>query len=144
MDPITLAIIAAIAAGLAKGSGDVAQTAVGDAYRGLKQLLARKFGHGSDVVKAVDTAEAKPDSEGQKIVLREEVEKSGAGSDPEIIAAAERLLQQLGGTAGGGNAQQAIGSYIAQAAAGGHAQVDVGVPPSEPKPSEPKPSEPKG
>ena len=138
MDPVTLAVIAAIAAGLAKGAGDVAQTAVADAYRGLKQLLARKFGGGSDVVKAIDDAEAKPESEARKSVLREEVEASGAGSDPEIIAAAERLLQQLGGPAGGDNVQQAIGSYIAQAAQGGHAQVDVGVSPSEPKPSEPK------
>jgi hypothetical protein len=138
MDPITLAIIAAIAVGLAKGAGDVAQTAVGDAYRGLKQLLVRKFGHDSDVVKAVDAAEAKPDSEGRKTTLSEEVEASGARSDPEIITAAERLIEQLGGTAAGGDLQVAIGSYIAQAAARGHAQVNVGVPPSKPEPSDSK------
>jgi hypothetical protein len=46
MDPVTLAVIAAIAAGLAKGAGDVAESAVAEAYRGLKQLLARKFGRG--------------------------------------------------------------------------------------------------
>lgn len=133
MDPVTLAVIAAIAAGLAKGAGDVAESALVDAYRGLKQLLVRKFGRGSDVVKAIDGAEARPESEARKSVLHEEVEASGAGSDPEIIAAAERLLQHLGGQTGGVNVQQAKGSYIAQAAADGHAQVNVGVPPSEPE-----------
>jgi hypothetical protein len=133
MDPVTLAIIAAIAAGLAKGAGDVAQSAVGDAYRGLKQLLARKFGHTSDVVKAVDDAEAKPESEARKSVLREEIEASGAGTDPEIVAAAQQLLEHLGNPAGGSNVQQAKGSYIAQAAQGGSAQVHIGSPPGEPE-----------
>jgi hypothetical protein len=129
MDPVTLAIIAAIAAGVAKGAGNVAESAVIDAYRGLKQLLTRKFGHDSDVVKAIDAAEAKPASEARKSMLREEVEASGAGSDPEVIRAAEQLLQHLGSDSGGVNIQQARGRYIAQAAAGGTAVVHVPVEP---------------
>jgi hypothetical protein len=61
-------------------------------------------------VKAIDGAEARPESEARRSVLREEVEASGAGSDPDIIAVAERLLQHLGGQTGGVNVQQAKGS----------------------------------
>lgn len=131
MDPVTLAIIAAISAGLAKGAGEVAQSAVKDTYSGLKKLLARKFGHTSDVVQAVASAEAKPDSEARKSVLREEIEASGAATDPEVIAAARELLEGLAAGGGGTNVQQASGSYIAQAAQGGNAEVHV-APPGEP------------
>ncbi len=132
VDPVTLAVIAAIAAGASKGVSQVVESAVIDGYRGLKQLLARKFGRESDVMKAVESAEAKPESEARKNVLQEEITASGAGADPEIIAAAKQLLAQLGGPAGDVNFQQARGRYIAQAAAGGHAEVHVATPPSEP------------
>ena len=134
MDPVTLAIIAAIAAGVAKGAGDVAESAVGDAYRRLKQLLARKFGHAPNIVRAIDDAEAKPESEARKSVLREEIEASSAAKDPEVLALARQLLEQLGNPAAGVNVQQAKGSYIAQAGQGGNAQVHVGSPPAEPAP----------
>lgn len=133
MDPVTLAVIAAIAAGAAKGVSQVAESAVIDGYRALKQLLARKFGQGSDVVKAIESAEEKPESEGRKNVLREEISASGAETDPEILAIAQQLLAHLGGPVGDINVQQAHGSYIAQAAARGHAEVHVATPPSEPE-----------
>jgi hypothetical protein len=136
VDPVTLALIAAIAAGAAKGVSQVVESAVTDGYRGLKQLLARKFGHDSDVVKAIESAEEKPESEGRKNVLREEIAASGAEADPEILAAARQLLAQLSGPAGDVNVQQAHGSYIAQAGAGGHAEVHVATPPDPP--GEPK------
>ena len=54
MDPITTAVLAAL--------GQLAEPAVKDAYEAFKSLLVRKFGKPSDVVKAVETLEAKPDS----------------------------------------------------------------------------------
>lgn len=44
MDPITAAILAALATGAAAGLTEVSKTALTDAYGGLKALLARKFG----------------------------------------------------------------------------------------------------
>jgi hypothetical protein len=42
MEPVTTAILAAIAAGATAGLTDTAKTAIGDAYAGLKALLRRK------------------------------------------------------------------------------------------------------
>jgi hypothetical protein len=133
MDPVSMALIAAIAAGVAKGAGDVAEAVVSDAYRALKRLLARKFGQDSEVVEAVDAAESKPDSQARKSVLSEEIEASGALTDPEIVAAASRLLELLGAPVGSMTIQQASGSNIAQAAPGAHAVVQTGLAPDPPQ-----------
>lgn len=44
MEPVTTAIVAAIAAGVARGAGGVGEGLLGDAYAALKALLLRKFG----------------------------------------------------------------------------------------------------
>ncbi len=67
MDPITTAIVAAILSELTK-------SAVKNSYDALKTALKKKFGSDSDLMDAVNKLEKKPDSEGRKATLQEEVE----------------------------------------------------------------------
>ncbi len=101
MDPITIAIIAAVGAGLAQGVQTVSGNVLVDAYNGLKGLLKRKFGGDSDVAKAVDAVETKPNSEGRKQTLQEEVVAAQADKDPEILQAAQALIEQIKAQPGG-------------------------------------------
>ena len=126
MDPITSAIVAAVAAGAAKVGGQI----VVDTYNGLKELIRRKFGADSKVAKAVDEVEANPESKTRPGVLNEEVVAARANEDQELLAAAKALLDKLGAQPGGAQViQTATGSYIAQAAGGSAATVNVNVPP---------------
>jgi len=127
MDPVTTALLAAISAGALSGLTEAGKTAVADAYGKLKALLAKKFGRKSDVVQAVEQVEAKPDSAGRKEVLAEEVAGVKADQDPEIVQAAQILLQVVQGLPEGGqHIQTATGNYIAQADRGSTASVNVG------------------
>ena len=87
MDPITTAIVAAIAA--------VGSSAIKDSYSALKALLKKKFGEESDLVEAVNKLEIKPQSEARKATVQEEIEAAKANDDPEIVQLAQSLLQKL-------------------------------------------------
>lgn len=101
MDPITTAIVAAIAA--------VSSSAIKDSYSILKALLKKKFGEKSDLVEAVNKLEAKPQSEARKATVQEEVEAVKASDDPEIVQLAQSLLEKLKEYPGG---QQVINQTI--------------------------------
>ena len=102
MDPITLAIVTGLAIPLTKD-------AIADAYAALKAALKKKFGGESDVVNAVEQLEKKPDSEGRKATLQEEVENAKVNDDPEIVKLAQDFLNQLKEQPGG---QQVITQNI--------------------------------
>ena len=87
MDPITTAIVAAIAA--------VSSSAIKDSYSALKALLKKKFGEKSDLVEAVNKLEAKPQSEARKATVQEEVEAVKANDDSEVVQLAQSLLEKL-------------------------------------------------
>jgi hypothetical protein len=87
MDPITTAILAGIAA----GATSVSKNALTDAYSALRELIRRRYGHHNALDKAVQDVEANPDSEGRRIVLKEEVTRAGANRVPELVTAAERV-----------------------------------------------------
>jgi hypothetical protein len=92
MDPVTAAIIAAVA--------KVGEQVVLDAYSGLKHLISGRFGD-SGVSKRMDDLEAEPESKGRQIVLEEEIVKAGIDKDPAVLEAAEALralLEKHGGT----------------------------------------------
>jgi hypothetical protein len=126
MDPITTAILAAITAGVAPGLTEVSKKAIVGAYDGLKALIRRKFGDESELAEAVDKLEQRPESAGRKETLKEEVEAANAEKAPEILAAAQALLEKIQAQPGGEqHIQTAIGSYIAQADRGGTASVNV-------------------
>ena len=45
MDPVTTAIVVALAAGATSGVTEAGRKAIADAYEALKTLLKKKFGH---------------------------------------------------------------------------------------------------
>ncbi len=102
MDPISTAIVAALAS-------DLTKTAIKNSYNALKNALKKKFGSESDLVEAVNGLEKKPDSEGRKATLQEEVENAKVNDDSEIIQLAQDLLAQLKEQPGG---QQVITQTI--------------------------------
>src|SRR5207253_789309 len=97
MDPITLAIIAALSAGAASGVTDATKKAVVDGYEGLKALVKSKFSGNTDVIDAVDKLQAKPDSPGRRGILAEELKAINAAGDPELLGAAQSLLEMIRG-----------------------------------------------
>ncbi|MEA5618364.1 hypothetical protein VB711_11020 [Cronbergia sp. UHCC 0137] len=101
MDPITTAIISAIA--------NLSKDVIKDSYTTLKAALEKKFGKDSNLVDAVNGLEKKPESEGRKTTLQEEVDSSNANNDPELQQLAQSLLTQLQEQPGG---QQIINQNI--------------------------------
>lgn len=93
MEPVTAAIIAALA--------KLGEAAIQDGYQALKAALKRRFGQSSEVAQSVEKLEAQPDSAGRRAVVREELARVKANEDPELVAAAEALLEQVRATPGG-------------------------------------------
>jgi hypothetical protein len=96
MDPITTAIIAAVSAGAAAGTTEVGKKAILDAYNGLKNLIQRKVGTDSEVVKAITSLEGEPESQECIAVLQEKVKSAKALNDEEVIKTAKALLEMVG------------------------------------------------
>jgi hypothetical protein len=131
------AILAALIGGAAASAGKVVVSkAVEDAYSALKALLVHKLGEKSDAVEAVAKLEAKPDSEGRKATMAEELNAARVTHDPELLDAARRLQAALEQLPAGGRTQvqNSVGSYIAQASGGSTATVNVGHEGSSSKP----------
>lgn len=91
-DVVVSAIVAALSAGATKGATDAAKKAVVDAYCGLKSIIRTRFGSHSEAAEAIDKLEVKPDSEGRRQTLGEELQSVNAGTDPELVSAAQTLL----------------------------------------------------
>ncbi len=103
MDPITTSIVVA--------AGQLGETVVRDAYAGLKALIVRKFGQGSEVHKAVEAVEARPESAGRQVTLGEELAAVPAARDPELLAAVAALqatLDKLAAAPGGAGPRTVI------------------------------------
>src|SRR5205807_4205372 len=113
MDPITTAIVSALSAGAIGGITDTAKTAITESYNKLKGLLTKKFGASSDVIQAVEKLEAKPESQGRKELLQEEIATVKAEQDRELLVLAEHIHQLLKEHAKDNTAIQQIitGSY---------------------------------
>lgn len=129
MDPVTTAIIAAVATGAAGAAKEVSGQVIVDAYNGLKTVIKRKFGADSKVVEAIQNYEDEPDFDPNKSALEGRVKQANLNDDEEVQKAAEKLLAELKALPGGEkNIQTAIGSYIAQADRGSTATVSVNQP----------------
>src|SRR6185295_17384311 len=125
------AIVAAITAGAASGATKVAEQAISDGYNKLKELLGRKFGAKSKVVKAVKELEANPKSAARKEVVKEEVAAAKADQDQELLQIAQSLLKNIKSLPGGTQIiQTAMGDQNIQIA-GDSNTVNVGNPKSK-------------
>ena len=108
MDPITTAIVAALAAGVAASAKEVGQKVIVDAYDALKTTLKKRFGPDSDLAEAVETLEKKPESAGRQTTVQEEVAAAKAAGDPELQKLAQALIEALKSTPEG---EKAVGKY---------------------------------
>lgn len=115
MDPVITTIIGALA-------GSASRKIFDESYNTLKALLNRKFGNDSEVAKAIDRLEAKPESQGRKRVLEEELLAVKAHEDREVQQAAQALQSCLTFAS---CRQVAVGNNIAQVDNGGTAQVTI-------------------
>src|SRR6476659_445264 len=88
-------IVTALIGGVAAESGKVATKAVVDSFRALKELVVRKLGDKSEAAEALTKLEDKPDSDGRKATLAEELKDAKVEDDPELLEAAERLNKAL-------------------------------------------------
>lgn len=86
MDPITI-IVAALATGAAAGLKPTAEKVVKDAYEGVKALIRSRY---RDV--SLDTIENDPTSKARQDVVKEDLQKTKAGNDVELLKHAQTLL----------------------------------------------------
>ena len=121
MDPVTIAIVAAIAAGALSGATKVGDQVIVDAYGKLKELLNKKFGANSKVVKAVKELEANPTSLARKEVVKEEVATAKVDKDADLLKIAQVLLKSIKANPRGEQIiQMAIGDRNIQIAGNGN------------------------
>ena len=97
MDPITL-IVTALAAGAALGTQDTVSAMVKDAYAGLKALVKKRLGGGPAAELVLARHEQAPET--WQAPLMAELAETGADGDRDLIAAAQALLDLLGGAEG--------------------------------------------
>lgn len=86
MDPISL-IVTALATGAAAGLKPMAEKVVKDAYEGIKAVIQRKYGHVN-----VDLLQSDPTSKSRQEVTKEDLAKTDAGKDEELLRKAKEVL----------------------------------------------------
>ncbi len=129
MDPITIAIVAALTAGATSGLTEVAKTMITDAYRGLKNMINKKFGDKSAIITSLEGLEAKPQSVGRQQTLNEEIMDAHLAQDRDILQAAQSLLSLIKAEpAGEHHIQQVTGNYNAVVQGSGNATVHINQP----------------
>jgi hypothetical protein len=129
MDPITIAIVAALTVGATSGLTEVAKAMITDAYQGLKNLIKKKIGDKSHVITSIDVLETKPQSVGRQQTLNEEIVDTHLAQDQEILQAAQSLLSLIKAEpAGEHHVQQVTGNYNAVVQGSGNATVNVNQP----------------
>jgi len=117
MDPITTAVVAALAAGITQGS-------VADAYNGVKQLIKTKFDN--NVIEIIESLEKEPNSDIGKQWLQEKVQTNHLDKDTGILEAAKKLMDEIEKSSGVENhVMQAKGKFIAQADHGSTANINI-------------------
>ena len=91
MDPITTAILAALAA----GAKNVGERALSDAYSVLKDVITRRFGRNSDLDRAVREVEARPEASDRRKALQQAVSRVKADRDFTLYDAAQAVLDEI-------------------------------------------------
>jgi hypothetical protein len=91
VDPITMAILGVLP-GLA---ANTIQTAVKDAYDGLKAVIRRKWGESAPIANAISALEKDPKSKAQAAVLEEKVKDVKAADDADVAQALHQLVEQM-------------------------------------------------
>ncbi len=112
MDPITGAIVAALAVGVASGATEVGKKVIVDAYKALKAAIEKKYGDDDKITKAVTDLESEPDFKPNQDALAGRVEQAKAADDPQLQQLAQALLDALKDTPAG---EKALSKYHIEA-----------------------------
>lgn len=133
MDPVSAALIAAATAGITASATEAGKQLLVDAYTALKDALKAKLGVGNKVEKAAEELNANPKSKGRQATVQEEVEEAKADKDPDLIALANALLEQMKAQPATAQIVQQIaqGDQNVQAAGGSTVTVTYGAPPKK-------------
>ncbi|MGH8591734.1 MAG: NACHT domain-containing protein [Gammaproteobacteria bacterium] len=132
-------VVTALASGAVAAKNEAAGPGVKDAYERIKALVLRKVASKAEVDAAIRFLEQKPDSEGRKTALVEELTAAAAGNDRKLAQAGRALLDLLesAGLLTAGAHATVIGSgAVAQgpgAAAGEGGVAIAGIPPRDPE-----------
>jgi hypothetical protein len=133
MEPITF-IVAAVTAGIVAAARPVAEEAVKDSYRGLRQLIIDKYQARKNLKMAWQGVENDVRNELWQQMLANELKEAGADRDPDVLKAAQalnHLLAEHDPQAYGeikvdvDTIRAAGGSIIVESEAGGPGQVEV-------------------
>jgi disulfide oxidoreductase YuzD len=89
MDPVTSIVTALITGAVASLKPTVSQAAK-DAYQGLKALIKRKYSTVS-----IDHLEADPTSKARSAMVEEDLQKTDAVKDPELLQQVKVLLEAV-------------------------------------------------
>jgi hypothetical protein len=100
MDPVATTLISALVAGATAGVTSAATTAVTDAYAALKGIITSGYGKATELLESIASLEKKPDSEGRRSTVAEELELAGALNDEALVSQAEALLAIIESSAG--------------------------------------------
>ena len=96
MDPVSLALITALGAGVTGSITTATQTALVASYRALKDRLLTKIGSTHpEVAQALAKLETTPTSQARQAVLVEEVTAAQLPQDLELVKLAQMLLEQI-------------------------------------------------
>jgi hypothetical protein len=93
MDPISM-IVAALVAGAAAALKPTAEAAIKDVYAGIKTLIQDKY-KGINVDLIESGIKSGSLSKSRQAVVKEDIEKTGAGNDEEILRQAKKLLDAV-------------------------------------------------
>lgn len=95
MDPITMALVAALSTGLVSGITKIGESLVGDTYNAIKTALSKRFGANGKVSQAVNGLESNPKSARAQEALSKSLAEKGADRDPELTSLAQKLIQTV-------------------------------------------------
>ncbi len=102
MDPVSLALITAIGAGVTSSVTDATKVSLVAGYTALKtRLMAKIRGMYPKVPQALAELEAAPTSQARQAVLVEEITTTDLPHDRELLELAQALLQDIQQTASG-------------------------------------------
>lgn len=128
MDPITSAIIAALAAGVTAGLTDTAKKLILDLYNTIKEKIEQKHGKENKAIKAMNDLESEPDFAPYQSGLQQRVNELKLDKDSELLSLAMKLLsviQQSQSTANLQTIQNVYGNGNAVAGTGGTATINI-------------------
>jgi len=102
MDPVTVAIVAALTILGNASLGEAAKRGTGDAYEALKRAIRRKWGGEHPASRLIETVETAPAPAERARERDAEFAALKLAADPEILALVERLRAAASAPAGDG------------------------------------------